>query len=253
MYENFIIKFPKFLKPHYVNKDKLIRVGSLDDGGYVVPISNIQDSEILISMGISDNWDFEKDFSKISSAKILAYDDTITSKYWINRFKKDLLKFLKLKIFKPRKIYKMFQFIDFIIFFKKNNKNKFFLKRVGNDKNSININEINLNEIKDNHKIFLKIDIEGSEYEILDQIVSIKKKILGMVIEFHEVSSNLDKIKKFLKALENDQFPSAIELTISKYDKISDKSNETSKSNEYPLEGLDFPNSKRSPDIKIIF
>jgi len=265
-----IIKFPKFLKPHYVNKDKLIRVGSLDDGGYVVPISNIQDSEILISMGISDNWDFEKDFSKISSAKILAYDDTITSKYWINRFKKDLLKFLKLKIFKPRKIYKMFQFIDFIIFFKKNNKNKFFLKRVGNDKNSININEINLNEIKDNHKIFLKIDIEGSEYEILDQIVSIKKKILGMVIEFHEVSSNLDKIKKFLKALENDlklvhvhannyslkendQFPSAIELTISKYDKISDKSNETSKLNEYPLEGLDFPNSKRSPDIKIIF
>ena len=170
------VKFPNFLKPHYVSKDELVRVGSLDDGGYVVPLINIKDSELLITMGISDNWDFEKDFSKISNAKILAYDDSINSEYWINRLKKDLLKFLKLKIFKPRKLYKMFQFIDFVLFFKKNKKNQFFLKKVGNDKNSINIDEINLNEIKDNHKVFLKIDIEGSEYEILDQIASIKKK-----------------------------------------------------------------------------
>ena len=108
-----IVKFPKFLQPYYINKEKLIRVGSFDDGGYVVPISNIKDTELLISMGISDNWDFERHFSKISNAKILAYDDSITSDYWINKFKKDLIKFFKLKIFKPKKIYKMFQFIDF--------------------------------------------------------------------------------------------------------------------------------------------
>ena len=261
------VKFPNFLKPFYVNKDQLVRVGSVDDGGYVVPLINIKDSEVLISMGISDNWDFEKDFSKISNAKILAYDDTINSKYWINRFKKDLLKFLKLKIFKPRKLYKMFQFIDFILFFKKNKKNKFFLKRVGNDKNSININEINLNEIKDNHKVFLKIDIEGSEYEILDQIVLIKKKIQGIVIEFHEVTSNLEKIQKFLKEIEDElklvhihannysvkkqgQFPEALELTISSSNQLIKN---IENSHEYPINGLDFPNSKRSPDISIIF
>ncbi len=264
------VKFPNFLKPNYVNKDQLVRVGSIDDGGYVVPLLNIKDSEILISMGISDNWDFEKDFSKISNAKILAYDDTINLKYWIKRFKKDLIKFLKLKIFKPRKLYKMFQYVDFLLFFKKNNKNKFFLKRVGNDINSISINDIDLSEIKDNHKVFLKIDIEGSEYEILDQIVSIKRKIQGIVIEFHEVTSNLDKIRNFLKAIEDDlklvhihannyslkefdQFPNTIELTISNLNKLDDKKQENNKSHEYPLEGLDYPNSKRSPEIKIIF
>lgn len=263
------VKFPNFLKPHYVNKNELIRVGSIDDGGYVVPLKNIKDSELLISIGISDNWDFEKDFSKISNAKILAYDDSINFNYWINRFKKDLVKFFKLKIFKPRKIYKMFQFIDFFFFFKKNSKNKFFLKRIGNEKNSININEIDLSEIKDNHNVFLKIDIEGSEYEILEQIILIKKKLQGIVIEFHEVTSNLDKIKNFLRAIEDDlklvhihannyslkefdQFPSAVELTISNLDRISDD-NYDIKSHEYPLEGLDFPNSKRSPEIKIIF
>ena len=155
-------------------------------------------------------------------------------------------------------------------FFKKNKKNQFFLKRIGNDKNSININEIDHYEIKKNQKVFLKIDIEGSEYEILDQIVLIKEKIEGIVIEFHDVFSNLDKIKSFLSAInsnlklvhihannysmkEFDEFPSAIELTISNVDKISCKDSDIIYSHEYPLKDLDFPNSKRSPEIKIVF
>jgi hypothetical protein len=52
---------------------------------------------------------------------------------------------------------------------------------------------------------------------------------------------------------EFDQFPNAIELTISNLNKLEDKKQETSKTHEYPLEGLDYPNSKRLPDIKIIF
>ena len=114
-----MVKFPNFLKPYLLNENELVRVGSIDDGGYVVPLLDIKNSQILISMGISDNWDFEKDFSKISNAKILAYDNTIDSEYWKNRFKKDLIKFFKLKIFKPKKIFKMFKFVDFIFFLKK--------------------------------------------------------------------------------------------------------------------------------------
>ena len=262
-----MVKFPNFLKPYLLNENELVRVGSIDDGGYVVPLLDIKNSQILISMGISDNWDFEKDFSKISNAKILAYDNTIDSEYWKNRFKKDLIKFFKLKIFKPKKIFKMFKYVDFIFFFKKNNMNKFFLKKIGNQKNCVNINQIFLDEIDDNQKVFMKIDIEGSEYEILDQIIALKKKIQGIVIEFHEVTSNLNKIKNFLQAIEQNlklvhihannysvkkegQFPEAIELTISSSNQLI---KETENSREYPIKGLDFPNSKRSPDIRIIF
>ena len=52
---------------------------------------------------------------------------------------------------------------------------------------------------------------------------------------------------------EFDQFPDAIELTISNINKLSNKEHGTSGTHEYPLKGLDFPNSKRSPEIKIIF
>ena len=261
------MKFPKFLKPYFVKIEELVRLGSIDDGGYVLPIKDIKSSDVLISLGISDNWDFEKDFSKKSNAKVIAYDYSIDNNFWISKFKKDLIKFIKLKIFKPKKIYKMFQYIDFIFFFKVKNKNLFFLDKIGMNNNCVDINEIIDKHIKEDDKIFLKIDIEGSEYEILNQIISIRDKIQGIVIEFHDVTKNLDNIKQFLNRIndnlnlvhihannysvkEANNFPEAIELTLSN---INLKNYNFDRSREYPIKNLDFPNSKRSPDIKINF
>ena len=78
----------------------------------------------------------------------------------------------------------------------------------------------------------MKIDIEGSEYEILDQIISIQDRIQGLIIEFHDVSKNLDIIENFLEKIKDylnlvhihannysvknvNQFPEALELSIS--------------------------------------
>ena len=122
-------------------------------------------------------------------------------------------------------------------------------------------------ELTKDEKIFFKIDIEGSEYEILDQIISCQEKIQGVVIEFHDVTKNLNIIKEFLSKINNNlnlvhihannysvkepnQFPEAIELTISNIDL---KNQDLEKLRDYPIENLDFPNSKRSPDIKIDF
>ena len=92
------MKFPKFLKPYFVKIEELVRLGSIDDGGYVLPVKDIKSSDVLISLGISDNWDFEKDFSKISNSKVIAYDYSIDKNFWISKLKKDLIKFIKLKI-----------------------------------------------------------------------------------------------------------------------------------------------------------
>ena len=262
-----MILFPKFLKPFFIKKEELIRLGSIDDGGYVLPLKDVRNSDVLISLGISDNWDFEKDFSKISEVRILAYDHSIDSNFWISKFKKDLIKFFKLKIFKPKKIYKMIQYIDFLLFFRFKKKNQFFLKKIGNTKECVNIKEIVSSNIHENDKIFLKIDIEGSEYEILDQIVSIKDKIQGIVIEFHNVSKNLHIIENFLKKIKDylnlvhihannysvkevNQFPESLELSISS---INLMNLDLDDFREYPIRDLDFPNSKRSLDIKFDF
>ena len=52
--------FPKEFKPIFIENNELVRLGSVDDGGYVAPKQTILSSELLVSLGISDNWDFEK-------------------------------------------------------------------------------------------------------------------------------------------------------------------------------------------------
>ena len=262
-----MVEFPNELKPFFVDNNDLVRLGSIDDGGYVVPIQTINSSNVLISFGISDNWEFEKDFVNKTSAKLVAYDHSIDKNFWLSKFKKDLVKFIQFKIFKPKKIYKMFQFLDFILFFKIRKNNKFYLKKIGKGQDCLSLNDIIKNYIEDEKKLFLKIDIEGSEYDILEDIIFNKSKIQGMVIEFHDVSKNLDKIVNFTNKIntdlylvhihannystkEFDQFPEAIELTYSKKNQhLTVRSNDK----DYPIKNLDYPNSKRSPDIKISF
>ena len=104
--------FPKRFIPIFIENNELVRLGSVDDGGYVVPKQTILSSELLVSLGMSDNWDFEKDFVKISKKSVYAYDHSIHTNFWFSRFKKDLFKFLCLKIFKPKKLCKIELFFE---------------------------------------------------------------------------------------------------------------------------------------------
>ena len=49
---------------------------------------------------------------------------------------------------------------------------------------------------------FLSIDIEGSEYELLDNICNFSQNLTGLNIEFHNVQDNLEKIESFIKKIE---------------------------------------------------
>jgi hypothetical protein len=242
-------------------------LGSIDDGGYVVPKKVLKNTDYLISLGISDNWDFERHFAQLSNCSVAAYDYSIDNDFWINRFKKDLFKFVCLKIFKPKKLNKMFQYLDFIYFFKLKKKNSFLKKKIGIGKNLISLKNI-FHNIKKANKIFLKIDIEGSEYQILDQINHFKNITTGIVIEFHETSKNMKKIISFIDKIKDqlslvhihgnnysvkgkNQKPEALELTFFSNKLFFKENRRNNKS--YPINGLDYPNSKRSKDLILLF
>ena len=60
------------------------------------------------------------------------------------------------------------------------------------------------NYIDKNARGFLKLDNEGSEYQILDQILALKDKLTGVAIEFHSVPENIDIINKFISEIKMD-------------------------------------------------
>ncbi len=56
------IILPSWLNP--LKFEDLVRLGNTNDGGYVVRKQDINDAGNLISLGISFDWSFEKEFKK---------------------------------------------------------------------------------------------------------------------------------------------------------------------------------------------
>ena len=110
---------PSFLKPISSKNSDLVRIGSKYDGGYVVNKTVLKKTEILISYGISDNFDFEKNFQKLSNCYVDSYDYSIDKQFWLKRFRLDCIKLFCLKIFTPSKFINIFKFLEFYLFYNK--------------------------------------------------------------------------------------------------------------------------------------
>ncbi len=262
-----MIKISKLFYPK-LNCD-LTRLGKNFDGGYIVEKKSILNSEILLSFGVADDWSFEKHFSALGQKKVYSYDYSVNNKFW---FKNLIKSFLNILLFKNsfENFQKLFEYIKFRSFydFKNNFHYKKFITSSSMQKNLFD-NDINisLNKILENinNNFFLKIDIEGSEYRILSEILENSNKINGLVIEFHDFDLHYDKVQNFINNFEltlvhlhvnnfgsiNEQgLPSVIELsfTSSKY-----LENNLENDKSYPVPNLDMPNNKDLIDHDITF
>ena len=113
--------------------------------------------------------------------------------------------------------------------------------------------------------VFLKIDIEGSEYQIIEDILLFAHRIVALVIEFHD-TENRDRFCRAVKRLQSrfeivhlhgnncapratDGLPQVIELTL-----ISHNSHQIGvKRAMLPIENLDSPNHEGWPDYLLQF
>ena len=187
---------PKFLKPKV--KLKLIRVGSSRDGGYFVPKKIISKIDKIIALGLGSDWSFEEQFiKKKNSTKIVFYDHTINKLFWTKLFLNTLYFALRYK----SSYIDLFKYFSYKSFFKKNNIDHKKLKI--SPHTNLNRKNISINDVlkKEKGGLLLKIDIEGDEYKVINQIAKYQKIIYCLIIEFHEVNKNLKKINKFLKKI----------------------------------------------------
>ena len=256
---------PKNFKPYKVKLRNLIRLGSKFDGGYVIDNRVISKTKYLITCGLNDDWSFEKEFLKKNpNCYLLAYDHSVTRNYWKNRFKQDFIKFISFKKLSLKKILDIFKYIDYVFFFR--NRNKHFIKKIVKKIKKASKKETVKNILKDKNNIILKIDIENDEYKILPDIITNSIKINLLIIEFHNVHKNLDRIIKFINnfklklihihgnnymGINKNNDPNVLEMTFLNHKKYKIEDHKTNF--KYPIPNLDYPNLKRNPDITLRF
>ena len=182
--------FQKILIPQ--KEYDLIRIGKDNDGGYLVDKESFLKTEEIVSLGINDDWSFEEESLKlIKNVKINCFDDKLDEKFLLKKILNQAILVFYNKNFKLLKNY-IFNFFSF----KKLKKKIYFVKK------SIFYSDLdNILKKCDTNNIFLKIDIEGGEYRILNEILKNQNRIIGMVIEFHDFDLHKKKIYDFIESL----------------------------------------------------
>lgn len=190
----------KLLKPWLIKEDYLLRLGSFGDGGYVLSNCAVINAEVLVTIGIKDDWNFENDFLKInSSAKIFAFDLVTDFHFFLKCAIYSFLKFrFKKSLFYFKRIFAYFSFFHF------DSRVKYLKKGVsGNKDGFLSLSDIiNKNEINSN-RILLKIDIEGDEYSLLSDFIKHQDKFHMICIEFHNVISENFIFTNFIETISN--------------------------------------------------
>jgi hypothetical protein len=251
---------------HPVACESLVRIGSSNDGGYVVPLDAVTAADALVSFGLSHDWTFERDFkSRNPGAIIHCYDHTVSlltafqySFGQLGRF------FVQRKAIALRRA---FRWIDYLLFFRAERKH--FKQRVWRDRqfNSATIDDV-FNRLPSECQVFVKMDIEGGEYRVLDDLLSRSNNIVAMAIEFHDVDIVAQMFNSFVGKIKRDfyvvhihannmggvapfNFPIAPEITF--LNKRFFKSAPGASRLTYPVPGLDRPNYPQFPDFTFEF
>jgi hypothetical protein len=255
----------------------LTHLGPGGDGGYVVPANQISHCRFLISLGLCDNWKFDKDFLKLNPAvSIVGVDHTVGPAFFISGIPACLCKILGYALlFNRAKLAKytsrLGAYLEYFSFFR--DPHKHLRRRVSAASSSaidITLNAIlNTCAPSGEHDVFLKMDIEGSEYEIVPDIIKNHPRIRCLVAEFHRLHKRTEEFNQAIRALarhfsivhihgnnigpydETINFPITVEITWINKDILPDEPGPSTMS--YPREGLDFPNTPTRPDYKLSF
>ncbi len=175
----------------------IIRLGRDFDGGYLLDQRDVQKSKALVSFGVNEDWSFEKEFCKGREIPVFAYDATLNVRYLVRRAWRSLIRL------NPFAIARSFRaLVDYPIFFSGNRRHN--RRYIGLDgvPGFTTLSSV-MAEVKQQSgiesDIFMKIDIEGWEYRIFEELIEHGHRFTGLAIELHDVDIHLDKLESFIQ------------------------------------------------------
>jgi hypothetical protein len=171
--------------------EDLVLVGPRGDGGYVACAAAIAPVTLLISMGLSDDWRFEEDILRRTNARVECFDHSVTPAFWFS---------YTMRALRHRRFGQIFRFLSYSRFFSSDKAHHRRLMIGSDGPGAVSLDTI-IAPLPESETLFLKMDIEGGEYAILDQIIAARHRFTGMVMELHEVDQRRAEIAAFLEGL----------------------------------------------------
>jgi hypothetical protein len=274
-----------------VKMNDLVRLGRNADGGYVISQRHLSNTEILLSFGINDDWSFERDFLKHKAAKLYAYDYSIRSQPFVSKTKlhealRDYCAGIIGNVFVLRrsKIKECFRkiravkalYADFHDLFDRRRSRFFIPKFIGtrNDSEYAAFDAL-FSDLKrggtGEPDVFIKMDVEGAEFDVLGDLKPFYAAINGLALEFHNLNvigndTAFDAIVRDLKTAfsvahihannhgpvnRETNLPDTLEITFINNALVPGPA--VFSDTAYPIAGLDYPNNPDRADYPLVF
>jgi hypothetical protein len=243
------------------------------DGGYVLPRRVVTASQALLSLGVEADWSFEEACLAVAPALELCCVDGTTdadvigarvrSELWRVLRRVRLLRALEIArdLGKPRAFRRFFarhQFLKLMV-----------AARSGPGLVTLQTLLADLRGADRGRWVLVKMDIEGSEYEVLAASRELWSRVSGLVIEFHALDRQWPAFEAEMSALlrffyvahvhgnNNDgcvpgtDVPLTLELTL--VNRALCESEPPASRDAYPLAGLDRPCKRGHADLPLHF
>lgn len=255
---------PHVWQPRFIAS--LVRVGPKGDGGYVIPAAVLDDTQLIVGLGLSDDWRFEEEFSARAGCDVVCYDHAVTARYWKKRLATDVIALVAWQRHSLKRIATTISKLrSYRQFFGRPNV-KHHRTMIGYPgPGSTTISEIM--QVYPHPRAFVKMDIEGWEYRVLDQLRAFPDRINGFVVEFHDIDLHRERISAFIEAASGDYGlvhlhsnncggidangdPLVIEMTWANHRYLDPNPVAVSK---HPLDSLDFPSDPNREEIPLAF
>lgn len=253
----------------------LIRLGHHCDGGYVVPKAAVDQTAVLLSLGLNDEWSFEEAFlARNPSARLVAVDGSVgpalfTGKALRYGFKVGAYSLLRNKRKLAKNRHDLERATSYFKLFRGDNIHIKKMVGAASAPGRTAISElIRYVDPRRTLSVFLKMDIEGAEYDVVGDILENARFINCIAAEIHHLDRRQGDLNAMMRRLQRhfyvvhvhgnnfvtdryDGFPPAIELTLLNKAMVSGVPAPSRRS--YPLEGLDFPNYADRPEAVLSF
>jgi len=178
-----------------------------DDAGFFISPEFIDSQSIVYSFGIGEDISFDEEIIRTFNCKVFGFDPTPKSIYWIQNRKNPFA----------------FTFYDFGIddhdgfstFYPPENSNFVSCSIAENEKTKDKSFQVPMKKLSSIVKLLnhskidiLKLDIEGSEFKVIPELINSDISVRQILIEFHHrfIKDGLMEVAKIVKILNEDGF-----------------------------------------------
>jgi hypothetical protein len=191
--------------------DDLVRIGREHDGGYVVSARAVAASRVLIGLGINDDWSFEEEMAERRPALgIIAVDGSISARI----FRRRALDAMGRAVAHALRLQRWYaldalrcarrwwvtatRFAAFCAAPARRFHQRFVGAGAGMMRWPELMSAVPAGSTPD---LFVKIDIEDAEYDVLPDVLGDAHRIAGMAIEFHSCAKRWEDFARAMDAL----------------------------------------------------